>query len=211
MVGAVLIAGCCRGISNSHQLIESSAAANPRLSIADASAVVRAEIFREKPTMNPSAQFPLKELTTPEIWDRLHVQIFKITDGIQQDQAYIIRDRKASPLGNSFGGYGITSLCVADLAGDGHPQLLFSYSWGSGEHRSLVGLWTGGTSWIDAAPVFGDDDLSLEKIDDQHINVAYGNFTLPREFDRRGLYGKLRFSMEKSKPVLTIVHDAKPA
>lgn len=42
-------------------------------------------------------------------------------------------------LGEYFGGLGITSFAVADINQDGKSELYFTYSWGSGIHRSLAG------------------------------------------------------------------------
>lgn len=42
------------------------------------------------------------------------------------------------PLGIWFGGYGVTSMALADMDEDEMPELYFTYSWGSGLHRSHV-------------------------------------------------------------------------
>lgn len=39
-------------------------------------------------------------------------------------------------LGEWFGGYGVMSMALADLNEDGEPELYFTFSWGSGIHRS---------------------------------------------------------------------------
>ena len=156
--------------------------------------------------MNPAAEFPLKELTTAEIWDRLHAQVFVVINGVYVDQCYIIHDGTISPLGESFGGSGVMSMCVSDLAGDGRPRLVFSYSWGSGIHRSLVGVWTGAASWVDAKEALRDYDVAVEKIDDSHVRVVYGNFDAQtRNFDRLGEFGTVRFTTEATGGHLDIV------
>lgn len=40
------------------------------------------------------------------------------------------------PLGEWFGGFGVTSMALADIDNDGDSELYFTYSWGSGLHRS---------------------------------------------------------------------------
>ena len=165
------------------------------MSLDEAKLAVRKEIFRSTPTMNPSAQFPLKEITTPEVWTRLHAQIFKITDGAREDEDYLVYRKQIYGLGGGFGGYGIMSMCVADLNGDGRPALLFSYSWGSGIHRSLIGLWSGGPLWIDAQPALRNYDLLLEKVDDTRVRIAYGTFNPAKgRIDRQGEFGTLHFA-----------------
>ncbi len=111
------------------------------MSLDDATEAVRREIVRGKPNMNPTAQFPLLELTTPEIWNRLHVQVFKVTGSGYADESFLIDHGKASLIGAGFGGHGIMSMCVADLAQDRRPELVFTYSFGSGLHQSMVGMW----------------------------------------------------------------------
>src|ERR1700722_8091475 len=112
---AALLIGCARSASIATTDAAKPAAANQsptitisvptRLSLSEATIAVRAEIFRSIPKMNPSADFPLKELTTADVWDRLHAQVFAVTDGVQEDQAFIIRDRRVYPLGKGFGGW----------------------------------------------------------------------------------------------------------
>jgi len=96
-------------------------------------------------------------------------------------------------------------MCVADLDGDRKAKLAFTYSWGSGIHRSVVGIWTGGDSWIDASPRLRDYDLALEKIDDEHVDLAYGEFFPPNTFKRQGTFGKLRLTPGNPNPALDVV------
>ncbi|MFI5382586.1 MAG: hypothetical protein ACHRHE_25125, partial [Tepidisphaerales bacterium] len=68
-------------------------ATNPahiRLQISAASPAVRARIFKDYPRMDPAAVFPLKELTTAEVWEQLHVQVFVVTHGVLMYQGYLI-------------------------------------------------------------------------------------------------------------------------
>jgi len=41
-------------------------------------------------------------------------------------------------LGIGFGGYGVVDMLLYDYTGDGVADLLYSYSWGSGIHRSCA-------------------------------------------------------------------------
>lgn len=214
LVIQVLLSGCGKGASPmitnraktnpQQQIIAKTDAGAQRLSLSEATAAVRQEIFRRTRDMNPSTQFPLKELTTADLWDRLHAQVFAVTSGVREDQAFTIRSQEVFPLGADFGGSGVMSMCVAVLNGDRQPKLVFTYSWGSGVHRSLVGLWTGGPSWVDARPALADYDLSLERIDDQRVGVAYGEFSSAGNFKREGNFGTLRLAGDTSKPSLEI-------
>lgn len=74
---------------------------------------------------------------TPEIISgRFGFDIYKFDTSCEslllyKDQVY--------PLGEWFGGLGVTSFAVTDLNKDGSFELYFTYSWGSGIPRSLVG------------------------------------------------------------------------
>ncbi|WMJ89195.1 M56 family metallopeptidase [Anaerocolumna sp. MB42-C2] len=48
----------------------------------------------------------------------------------------LLYEDKIYPLGEWFGGYGLTSMSLFDLDGDQKPELYFTYSFGSGLHRS---------------------------------------------------------------------------
>ena len=91
------------------------------------------------PNLRFSAELRLQELTTAEIWSRMHVQVVKVTSGVDSTPTFVIHDRLASMLGESFGGPGVTSIVVTDIAHAGRPVLLFTYSFGSGIARSRVG------------------------------------------------------------------------
>lgn len=198
----LLITGCTKGRSpldsraaraSAEGRSGTSEPTDKRLSLAEATLAVRQEVFRSNPKMNPAAEFPLRELTTPEIWDRLHAQVFMVTDGVYVDESYIIDHGKTSLIGAGFGGHGIMSLCVADLAGDGRPELVFTYSFGSGIHRSMVGIWTVGDKWAAADLALMNEDLSLSKTDDHNVNLNYGKFdSESRTLKSLGDFGAVR-------------------
>jgi len=53
--------------------------------------------------------------------------------------SFLLYEDKVYTLGEWFGGYGLTSMALADLNGDQKPELYFTYSFGSGLHRSNAG------------------------------------------------------------------------
>jgi hypothetical protein len=110
------------------------------LKVEEVEKLVRDLIFEENPKMNPTAQFPLKEITTKEVWDRLGAQVFQVIEGVQACETFVIREKKVYRIGVGFGGHGVKSLAVADPSGDGQDKLIYAYSWGSGEHRSKVAV-----------------------------------------------------------------------
>ena len=109
------------------------------LTVAEADELVRAYVFAEKPRMNPRAACPVKDVTPKAVWERLGVQVFQVVKGVQMRETFVIRGRQVYRIGTAFGGPGVTSIIVADPAGDGLDKLVFAYGWGSGEHRSQVG------------------------------------------------------------------------
>ena len=98
--------------------------------------------LRDKnPGLNLGDDFAVKELTTDAVWDRCKVQVVKVKGGAGpalNNYTFVVRKDDVFGIGQSFGGQGVGSLAVADLKGDGRPLLLFSFAWGSGEHRSHV-------------------------------------------------------------------------
>lgn len=190
-----------------------SPAAPARLSLTEATARVRARIFLEKPKMNPAAQFPLAEITTDDVWNRLHAQLFRVTSDLRVGQCFLIQGDRIVTLGESFGGYGVMSFCVADLESQG-SALIFTYSWGSGEHRSHVAAWRGGDRIVVSPIVFWDGDLSLRKIDEKTVEVDYGEYEgTARKFKSGGTVGRLDFatSLDKAPKISVKVRDDLPA
>lgn len=111
------------------------------LSIAEAEALVRAYIFTENPDMNPTAVFPLEEITEDAVWERLNAQIFKVTEGVRQNETFLIRNHQVTHLGTSFGGTGVSQLAVTDLDRNLEPELIYAYNFGSGILRVRIGAY----------------------------------------------------------------------
>lgn len=77
-----------------------------------------------------------RNVTPGEISDRYGFEIFKFD---QSCAGYLLYENRIYPLGESLGGLGLTSFAVADIDRDGSPEVYFTYSWGSGMHRSMAG------------------------------------------------------------------------
>ena len=75
-------------------------------------------------------------VTPEDITDNYNFSIFKFDKSCS---SFLLYDDKVYPLGEWFGGYGVTSFAVADLNEDGKFELYFTCSWGSGIPRSQVG------------------------------------------------------------------------
>lgn len=76
------------------------------------------------------------QVTPQEISDQYGFEIFKFDTSCA---SFLLYEEDVYPLGTWFGGYGVTSFAISDMNEDGDPELYFTYSWGSGIHRSQVG------------------------------------------------------------------------
>jgi hypothetical protein len=136
-------------------------------------------VFQVKPTMNPEARFPLREEKAEGLFDKLGCQLFKVTDGVWECASLLVGHGKVWKLGEYFGGSGVMSACLADLDGDGREELVYSYSFGSGIHRSHVAAWKptadGAGREVVAALAFGGD-LFVRRLADGTVSVEAGEF-----------------------------------
>lgn len=74
---------------------------------------------------------------TPDfVADNSDYSIFKYSSSTE---SFILYDGEIYSIGTCFGGLGITSMALADLDKDGTYELYYTFSWGSGLHRSHVG------------------------------------------------------------------------
>jgi hypothetical protein len=150
--------------------------------------LVRAQIFRENPEMNPAAEFPLIEITPPDAWDFLGLQLFQVSSNatVQACETFAVRQGEVVRLGTGFGGRGVQSMLVTDLDGDHSPDLAFVYSWGSGRHRSQAGALSvaGGRLHTRASEWNDPGDPQLER----------GEHGEARLCDSRGAFARLEIS-----------------
>ena len=89
-----------------------------------------------------------------ELSEKYGFNIFKLDlsfNILKLDQSccsYLMYEDKIYSLESSFGGYGTTSFAVADINKDGLKELYFTYSWGSGIHRSQIGYFDPATKEV---------------------------------------------------------------
>ena len=120
-------------------------------------------------------------------------------------RSYIVERGTVRRLGIAVGGSGVMSLRAADLLGLGRDQLYYTFSWGSGLHRSQVGA----IVWDDAGrhEVLGNiahtDDMMLREPREKKLEVEVRRFLGARE-KKRPLLGHLkleRVAAKGGKPV----------
>jgi hypothetical protein len=163
---------------------EAGNVAPERISLAEAESLVRDWVFNANPHMNPSAELPLEEITTDEIWRRLSIQLFRLHSDFLGPSTYAIADSEIHVLGTSFGGYGVTHMEVTDLDLDGNLELTYTYSWGSGIHRSHIAVYL--PRQTPPESIYGDlvyyhGDLILAKYADHEVVVEAGYYDWQRD------------------------------
>ncbi len=109
-----------------------------KITIAGLGPLVRDYAFQQDPKLNPPAQFDLKEIDVPGLWNTLHIQLFLARylapDGTQFNERLLIYcDGQVTPFGNSLGGHGLVSAVVVD------DSLYYTDSYGSGREFSQIG------------------------------------------------------------------------
>lgn len=80
---------------------------------------------------------------TPDfVADNSSFTVFKYE---QSCNSFLLFEDKIYSIGAGFGGLGLTSMALADMNKDGQYELYYTFSWGSGLHRSQVGYFDPGT------------------------------------------------------------------
>ena len=79
---AAVLAGCGTPVAD-------APAKAPRVDAAHAAALVRARVFADTPTMNPSVETPVVERTPPGCFEELRIQVYEVTDGVRQGHAFL--------------------------------------------------------------------------------------------------------------------------
>ncbi len=116
-------------------------------------------------------------ITPDDIKDHSAFRIYKFD---QSCASFLQYEGKAYPLGEFFGGTGVDGFALADLTGDGAYELYFTFSWGSGMHRSQVGYFDPATKAVTAFEVsfYGEDSmLTLDgngNLQVSHADIRYG-------------------------------------
>jgi hypothetical protein len=150
-----------------------------RLSIEAAGAEVANYIRKAKPGARIDKAFAVADLTTDAVWDQLHAQVVKVKAGqVEQNETFVLNGDRVEQIGRAFGGDGVGSIVVADLAGDRKPLLIYSFAWGSGDHRSEIGILDlHGTQpkELRLTPIdLSKDDFTLRRADGQRVEVLIG-------------------------------------
>lgn len=145
-----------------------------RISLEQAHEDVRATLYEMKPDLNSEFEFSLVELTTDDIWEQLHLQVFKMAESSFGSETFVLIDGRVELIGKSFGGAGVTQLFATDLNEDSAYELTYTYAWGSGIHRAHLAIYIPGetpSQHLEAEQIFFHGDYLLEQLDAQTIYV----------------------------------------
>lgn len=103
--------------------------------------------------------------------------------------SFLMFDNDVYLLGEFFGGYGITSMALADLDEDSQYEFYFTFSWGSGIHRSQIGYFNPATKKVfvfdysllskDMMLTTNEDgELLVNEADIENDGVSFVDFTI---------------------------------
>lgn len=145
LVGFCILAGC------------SSSNSAKKISQDEAYSKIYSELTKNGAS---TPDFELVEITPQDVWEKAQCQLFKIVDGSAWE-TYVLTSEKAYHIGAGFGGSGVVSVLPDDVNADGTCDLIYSYSWGSGLHRSEI-------AWFDMKAMEQysvSDPIELQMID----------------------------------------------
>lgn len=93
--------------------------------------------------------------------------------------SFLMYDDNVYLLDDHMGGYGITSMALADLNKDAQYELYFTFSWGSGIHRSQIGYFDSSTKKVtifDDSIFFSDTMLTMDTDGNLYVNSVTSDF-----------------------------------
>lgn len=185
----------------------SNGAPPQRISLTHAENLVRAVLFEQVPDMNPTAQFPLEEITTDEIWGQLKAQVFQIkSDSSFDEDVFLIKNERVTVLAQSLGGR-LASFEVTDLDSDGQSELVYTFSGGSGLYRSQLAIYCPNcpeNGSFAGNLVYLNGDMILDKTSEHTVMVQAGTFDLQDRFIAEATLGELLLAKDNGKTHLEV-------
>lgn len=96
-----------------------------------------AEEPEKVPQDAPTEHVAYYDITPENVYEEIGCQIFKVNHTCE---SYIAYGNNIIPIGRGFGGWGLVDVEMCDFDHNGQKDLLYTYSWGSGMHRSHIGI-----------------------------------------------------------------------
>lgn len=137
-------------------------------------------------------------ITPKEITDRVGCKIFKFSDSYA---TFLLYDNEIYPLGQFFGGLGIVDMKLWEFDNGGHFALIYTYSWGSGMHRSLVGYFDLKTrEEIVLDFTYMNEDMLLERTSESSFALYHADIKLGED-------SFLNLNLSKGKHLADIIYE----
>ena len=110
-----------------------------------------------------------REITPDDVLKETGCQLFK--NG-KDCEAYLLYQENLYRIGTGFGGFGVVDIATCDFDNDREKELLYTYSWGSGIHRSCLGCFDLSEKTEEIVDIgFIWDDVALKKITDSAFEL----------------------------------------
>ena len=134
------------------------------------------EFLANNPTIKSSYKDDeLFNITPQEITDKYGFKIFKYS---QNCETYLEYQGEVHQLGTGWGGPGTVSFAIADLNGDKHYELYFTYSWGSGLNHAVIDCFDTSSSSVkfEGFDQYWSDDVVLA-VENGKLGVFKAKYT----------------------------------
>lgn len=119
--------------------------------------------------------YSIIEMTPEKVKKEIGCQIFRINN---TSETFVVYKSKVYQIGFGFGGYGVVSVESCDFDGNKQKDLIYTFSWGSGMHRSHIGvlnLSNNREEWLDFMQL--NEDVLLNKVSDDNFKVDVAKVT----------------------------------
>jgi len=146
----------------------------------EAKSLITEWVFKDYlPQMNPSLVFSIEEITTKEIWNKMHAQIFNVVCEVPGlgNRALFIKNRKVFDLGrfNLYGADRLENLLATDLDNDNIYEICYTLKHGSGIIRTNMYCYINELNdkllCLNMVFFYTDSELKLVKRNDQDVFV----------------------------------------
>lgn len=155
----------------------------------------------------PISIWPLRDVTPEAVLTETGCRLFKNLDSCE---SFLADGERCGELGFAFGGYGLCSAVPWDYDENGTVDLLYTYSWGSGMHRSILALFDR-TKWEkqDLYGYFPENDspgtdLLVERETDERGEPAFPVYAVDVQVQNRD-FTDLRFTKKEEAGVVSVV------
>lgn len=132
----VLILSACSTTADSDNTELSVLAPETEMTITSNKTQVLKFVFENKNFTSDYDKDECFNITPDFISDNSEYAVFKYDTSAE---SFIMYNGEVYSIGDCFGGFGIISMALADINMDGQYELYYTFSWGSGLHRSQIG------------------------------------------------------------------------